>query len=205
MKGLILCLSCLWLLQGCELLDNQYGPVADVNSVDEGEDGGTNQPSRPAKTMCFTQSTEANETELYQCDFSAWMNYWVEHNTLSWPKRRVMIEQLGDSTDDLLKKVLLSQRKGTPYQNRLRAQAWIDQLEPKLTEQGNEWLNLMAHHPSQQLLEFESALTILTRLNTDQAKEIEMQQDTIKEQQQQIEQLLKIEASMMEKREGIKQ
>lgn len=202
MRVLILSLISLCFLQGCELFENPHSSVAEVNSVDEEI---TDEKPQPTQAICFVQNEEQYVTETYQCDFSVWMTFWVEHNTLSWPKRREMIEQLGDSPDDLLKKVLLSQRKGTPYQNRLRAQAWIDQLEPKLTNESKEWLNLVVHHPSQQLLEFESALTILTRINTNQSKEIEAQLATIKEQQQQIEQLLKIEASMMEKREGIQQ
>lgn len=202
MKVLVLCLVCLWFLQGCELFDGKSPSVAEVNSVDDGIE---DEIAKPVKTICFVQNDEKNKAEKPHCDFSAWMNFWVEHDTLSWPKRREMIEKLSDTPKDLMKKVLLSQRRGTPYQNRLRAQAWIDQLQPKLTNDSKEWLNLIVHHPSQQLLEFESALTILTRINTNQSKEIEAQQDTIKEQQQQIEQLLKIEASMMEKREGIKQ
>ena len=186
-------------MQGCKLLDNKYHSAAEVKSVDEGVEN----EKEAVQTICFAQNDGKNQSEKYQCYFSAWMRFWVKHNTLSWPERRDKIDKLADSPDDLLKKVLLSQPKGTPYQNRLRAQAWIDQLESKLTDETNEWLNVIVHHPSQQLLEFESALTILTRMNTNQGKEIEALQDTIKEQQRQIEQLLKIEASMMKKREGI--
>ena len=206
MKGLILCLLCLGFLQGCELLNRKSMSAAEVKSVDDHEQTETSeQTTALPEDYCFVQSKTMNGANVYQCDISGWLDYWVEHNSLSWPKRRDMIEELGDTENELMMKILLSQSKGTPYQNRLRAQAWVDQLLPKLTDDSKLWLNLLVYHPSQQLLEFESALTILTRINTNQAKEIEAQENRIKEQQQQIEQLLKIEASMMEKREGIKQ
>lgn len=202
MRVLLVSLVCLWLLQGCELLNKKSRSVADVKSVDEQGEGKKVQSKR---TICFVPAQGKNRDEKYHCDFSAWMSFWIKHDGLSWQQRRDIIDKMGDTPDELLKKVLLSQRRGTPYQNRLRAQGWIDQLQSKLTEDSKEWLNVIVHNPSQQLLEFESALTVLTRMNTNQSKEIEAQQDTIKEQQQQIEQLLKIEASMMEKREGINQ
>lgn len=204
MKGFVVSLTAVLLLSGCELFEDRPRSAAEVKSISE-EDKYNSSLKPDAESMCYLQQNNDEVTEVYHCDITRWMNYWLEHNSLSWPKRKEMIENLGDTPDELLKKVLLSQRKGTPYQNRLRAQAWADQLHKKLTDESKNLLNLAVYDPSQQMLEFESALTILTRINTNQSKEIDAQKETLKEQQQQIEQLLKIEASMMEKREGINQ
>ncbi|GAC15290.1 hypothetical protein [Aliiglaciecola lipolytica] len=177
------------MLTGCEILAPKPIPVTEIKP--------------PEKTQfCLFNADMAVEKN---CELTYWLTYWVEHDELSWPKRKEMIAQLGNTSGELMKKVLLSQGKGTPYQNRLRAQGWADEILPTLTEQMKQLLFVLVYKPSQELLEFESALTILTRINTNQSKELDIQQQRLFEQQQQIDQLLKIEASMMEKKEGINQ
>ncbi len=181
-------------LSGCQVLDNVQG----AESSDKVQSGTNNW-------CLLNESGPYQQTLSHNCNLHYWLDYWVAHDELSWPKRRDLIEKLDDSPDGLLKKVLLSQAKGTPYQNRLRAQGWADQLLPLLTTQMKNLLYVMIYQPSQERLEYESALTILTRINTNQSKSLDAQQEQLNEQQQQIEKLLKIEASMMEKREGINQ
>lgn len=181
----------LWLLTGCAALQDigrKKTPSAEVHQASE---------------LCFVES-QVDSFE-HNCNFEYWINFWVEHDELSWPKRRAMIENLGNAPSDTLKKILLSQGRGTPYQNRLRAQSWADELAPSLTAKMQNIVEVLIYRSSQELLEFESALTILTRINTNQSKELDAQQQRLLEKQRQIDQLLKIEASMIEKREGINQ
>lgn len=160
------------------------------------QDGDENNTPMPVAEYCVIEDHKTNVPN--NCDLRYWLAFWVEHDQLRWTQRRDMMSQLGESPEDTFKKILLSQSKGTPYQARLRAQGMADELLPKLSQPMRDLLMVMVYNPSQELLEFESALTILTRINTNQAKEIDAQKERLLEQQQQIEQLLKIEASMMQ-------
>lgn len=197
-RSIFISLCCLYMLSGCEVLQQFQQQPAQTENVEVEP-----QQQEEATRVClFDQPELAFE---HNCDLGYWINFRVEHDAVSWPKRRNMIAELGDGADDTLRKILLSQSKGTPYQNRLRAQGWADQLNPSLTSEMREILNVLVYGPSQEILEFESALTVLSRLNTEQLKELEKQKYQLEEKQQQIDQLLKIEASMMEKKEGISQ
>ena len=72
-----------------------------------------------------------------------------------------------------------------------------------------DMLSVMIYHPSQVLLESESAVVTLSKINGGQSTRIEEQQalvdqqrEQIEEQRSQIEQLLKIEASIMDNAKG---
>lgn len=179
-------------LPGCALLDGLGGETPPTHS-------GAAQPP----PVCFEQRPD-DEQELI-CHVPYWIEFWMDSVALTWSQRKSQIQALGEGRNDMLRKVLLSQGRGTPYQDRLRAQNWADQLLPSLPQSLQRLVQLLVYQPSQELLEFESALAILTRLNAAQAKELEQQQQRLAEQQQQIEQLLKIEASMMKTQEGINQ
>jgi hypothetical protein len=104
-----------------------------------------------------------------------------------------------------LKKILLSQGKSTPYQDRLRAQGWVESILPKLSQHMRRFILIALYHPSQDLLELESALVTLSKINTQQSFKIEEQQLLLKKQQSQIDQLLNIEASIIQGIEKDKQ
>jgi hypothetical protein len=61
------------------------------------------------------------------------------------------------------------------------------------------------YHPSQDLLEMESALVTLSKINTHQSTHIEEQQALLDKQQNQIDQLLNIEATIIKSIEEDKQ
>ena len=190
-KAVLLALT--FVLSGCELVPDGFlttttEPVEDVG---------------PEASICLTKPQETPPD--HNCDLVYWVNYWTEHGGKPWQERKTHIQQLGNGVADRFRKILLSQGKGTPYQDRLRAQSWAEQLSPQLTDTMASFLNIVVFQTSQELLEFESALAILTRVNADQARQLDEQSQQLKTQQQQIDKLLKIEASMMEKREGINQ
>lgn len=193
---LVVCCMSFLFLSGCELV-NKYKIV-------EMEDVPQVVSDKPViNQYCLVKDAEPLIEN--NCDLSYWLTFWMENNNRSWVQRKSEIGKLGDSHFDRFKKVLLSQGRGTPFQDRLRAQSWAEELRPVLSPWMQNFVKVLVYQPSQELLEFESALTILTRVNTNQSVELEEQQEQLQEQQQQIEQLLKIEASMMEKREGINQ
>ncbi len=183
-------------LSGCELV-NRYKIV----EVQQESQEVSEKPS--ANGFCVV--TEEDPLLDNNCDLSYWLSFWIDNNNRSWVQRKNAIAMLGDGTFDKFRKILLSQGKGTPFQDRLRAQTWLDELMPLVSPWMKSFLKVLVYQPSQEMLEFESALTILSRVNGNQSAELEEQLQQIREQQQQIEQLLKIEASMMEKREGINQ
>lgn len=188
-KGIVILL--LLPLSGCKLLNNisaNYPNTApNVSEIDLGQ----YQP------MCLTEDKDIQIE--HNCDLSYWLKFWLESEALSWSQRKERIKQLDNSLDNQLRKILLSQSSNTPYQDRLRAQAWHEQLRPLLTDAMGELLRVVVYQPNQELLEFESALATLTKVNSGQSRTIEDQQKRLEQQQRQLEQLLKIEASMADK------
>ena len=79
-----------------------------------------------------------------RCDLSFWLDYWAQVDQMTWPKRESLIEQLGDSPDMLLQKVILSQPVNTPYKARLRAQHWFEQLLPALSPANQQRMQAIA-------------------------------------------------------------
>ena len=193
LKCLLICL--LWLsLTGCELI-NQQELSEQSNKPAPVEDS--------SPRVCVFEPSDLGVE--HNCDLTYWLQFWTQEGGKGWSERKAHIAGLGETEVDLFKKILLSQGKETPYQNRLRAQNWITEITPKLTSSMSSLVKVLITESSQEKLEFESALAILTRLNSQQAKALEEQELKLKEQQLQLEQLLKIEASMVEKRGGINQ
>jgi hypothetical protein len=140
-----------------------------------------------------------------RCDLGFWLDYWAQVDQMTWPKRESLIEQLGDSPDMLLQKVILSQPVNTPYKARLRAQHWFEQLLVALTPQNQQRLKAIIHKPSEHMLEFESAVTLLSKMNNGQDKTIEAQENQINELKAQLEALLNIESNLMSQEEETQQ
>jgi hypothetical protein len=180
-------------LSGCEILKN----VKEELKIEPDE---VEQPK-------LTKYCESPETVLRfdkYCELDAWAEQLILSSTISWPVRSEMIEALGDEPKLLIEKVLLSQGEDTPYRNRLRAQRWIEELETLTDHAMTQVLDILVFQPSQQLLELESAITILSKVNGRQEKTLAAQEALIAEknkeiekQRKQVEQLLDIEASMV--------
>jgi hypothetical protein len=132
------------------------------------------------------------------CQIEYWLKFWYEIEDVAWPERKKQIDTLSEQDADVLKKVLLSQGKSTPFQDRLRAQAWVESILPELSQPMRRFILVAIYHPSQDLLELESALVTLSKINTQQSFKIDEQQILLKKQQSQIDQLLNIEASIIQ-------
>lgn len=178
-------------LSACKLLDNiainDPNNVPNVSEIDLGQ----------YHPICL--SGDRNTQIEHNCDLSYWLKFWIDSEAMSWSQRKESIKQLDNRLDNQLRKILLSQGSNTPYQDRLRAQAWHEQIRPLLTDVMAEVLRVILYQPNQELLEFESALAALSKVNSGQSRTIEDQQKKLEQQQLQLEQLLKIEASMANK------
>jgi uncharacterized coiled-coil protein SlyX len=186
-KPMLLVVSVL-VLSGCEVLQQKLQHKAPVLTS-------------TGSYLCESESS----VELFEefCNVQAWSDFLIETDALTWTARNALIKSLSNAPKFKLQQILLSQGSDTPYANRLRAQNWITSLQPQMDEKMQQVLKLMVFEPSQQILELESAITILTRLNTRQEKTIEELEQTLsirskemEKQRDQVEQLLKIEASM---------
>jgi hypothetical protein len=175
-------------LTGCELLNQQFGDLQVANT--------------PENTyLCETSQA----TQVYEefCSLRVWTEFIIDADILSWSERNQVIKNLGDEPKQKLQKILLSQAIETPYTNRLRAQNWLNDLKPLMDEKMVQVIEFTVEKPSQQILELESAISILSRVNSRQEKSINDLQETlnirseeIQKQRDQVEQLLKIEANM---------
>lgn len=150
--------------------------------------------------FCLYQTSKGEDE--YNCQADYWLRYWLDADDMIWAQRQAEIELLSDTPQDKLRKVLLCQGEDTPYQDLLRAQIWAAELIKEFDGGMQELLSVMIYQPSQVLLEAESALVTLSKINGAQSTRIEEQQELIVEQRSQIEQLLKIEASIMDNTEG---
>jgi hypothetical protein len=180
--------SIIILFSGCELLPSSNSAQI-TTSIPE------------IRPNCVWESPSVEN----HCRIEFWLQYWSQIEDIPWPERKEKIEILSEQEDDILKKVLLSQGKSTPYQDRLRAQRWVEIILPKLTQPMRRFITVALYYPSQGLLEMESALVTLSKINTHQSFNVEEQQTKLNEQQilldkqqSQIDQLLNIEASIME-------
>ena len=185
MKVIFLFVPLLFLASSCELLQTNEPVVSEPQST---------------KISCIWKV----ETINIDCNIHYWLKFWADIESIDWTARRVQIEQLTDSDSDILRKVLLSQGKSTPYQNRLRAQMWVESILPKLNDAMKKFIQVALYTPSQSLLELESALVTLSKINTqkvanieEQRQQLQQQKLQLEEQKSQIEQLLNIEASIL--------
>lgn len=148
----------------------------------------------------FIEPTEngADFDQSVMCESHYWLELWRSHVNIPWSERKILIAELGDTSTQRLQRFLLSQPLDTPYQARLRAQTDFQAVRPVLEPLFANLLEQLAYLPSQQLLEYESAITILSRVNTRQSLRIEEQAQKLLEQESKLIQLLRIEAEALE-------
>lgn len=183
-------------LSACEMLDKSYKnnkpSPAEVQSV----------ATEPTK-LCMQE--EHFNTFGKWCRLQHWLEYALTTQDLNWQQKKQRISELGATPVEVLEKVLLSQGSTTPYKDRLRAQAWVSKVQQQSSPVMQAALDILVVQNSQQLLEFESAIAILSRVNARHEREkaelqlllVEKQQQ-LEKQQQQVKQLLKIESDLNE-------
>ncbi|MFC6440438.1 hypothetical protein [Bowmanella sp. JS7-9] len=120
------------------------------------------------------------------CSQLAWLDYWQQSAQLDWPTRKAMIAKLGEQPEERLQAIILSQPSDTPYQSRLRAQQSMQTLIKSLPPQLATKLDLLIYQNAQKMLEYESALVTLGKLNARQAATLSEQDSQLTEQQAQL-------------------
>ncbi len=183
---LSLCL--LLLLSGCQVLTTPAAPQ--------------NQPE-PEPVIEPVQPTEADpgpaQTTLAISDDSAVLKAWVQY-------RASILTRLNEERDTLntdtatdevrqLKRTILQLHPDTPYLTRLRIQMQLAEQLLLLPAPLAELLSWDLAF-NQKLLEAESAVSALTRLNAQQHDNIERLQKTNRELQKKIDALTQIEAQL---------
>ena len=181
----------LTLLSGCSLLSKQQSEQIYENKL---------MPAQEAtldENLCLFVSAPPSFT--HNCDFSYWLHVWINADETPWSERKLALAQLGHSEHDRLMAYLLSLPSDTPYQDRLRAQLGINDLLPELTDSALAIVNVVAIKPNTQLMELESAMSVLSKENTRRAKAAQQLREELEAQQQKLDELLQIEASLMDK------
>ncbi|OFC69438.1 hypothetical protein [Alteromonas confluentis] len=180
------------LLGGCAAIEgNQSAPVIPV------EDNSQTPQLVESDSLCLVDEDAANFE--HQCDLLYWVNLWVQADNTRWPVRKQAIADLGEGIDDKIKKVILSLPTDTPYQSRLRAQHWLEEIVSELTPEMQAVVKTIVDAPNSEMLELESALVILNRVNTDKEKQIKMLEEDLEVQTKKMDELLKVEATLMDK------
>lgn len=155
------------------------------------------QLDKPASLdLCLHPQQEQLSTE---CKLTPWIDYWLQVSTLHWKERQKRLSKLSNTPVDTVKMILLSHVPNTPYQSRLRAQlvaqSFVEGHESKLAK----FIHLIIFLPAQEKLELESALATQTQFNIGQEKRLQEQRKHLSEQELQINRLLQIEKSIIEK------
>ena len=135
----------------------------------------------------------------YNCDMAYWLEVWLEADATPWIERKAQLAALGQSKKDKIHAYLLSLSSDTPYQDRLRAQLSIDDLMPEFTDAAALVIEVVVSNPNKQLMELESALSVLSKENTLRGQELQKLYAELKAQQKKLEELLQIEATLMDK------
>ncbi|MEW9798085.1 hypothetical protein [Alteromonas sp. CYL-A6] len=163
----------------------------------------TNLPESPTDVVVLDDNAfclVADETMLpHNCDARYWVALWVKADNTAWPERKRALSALGSTLSDKLHRIILSIPVDTPYQDRLRAQTLLNEVTSSLTPQAQRVATTLLAQPNQQMLEFESAITLLSRVNTRQANSIDVLKNELELQQKKLEELLQIEATLMDK------
>ncbi|NVK56399.1 MAG: hypothetical protein HWE26_12315 [Alteromonadaceae bacterium] len=175
-----------------------------ITPADSTVSGDAGKPSLSgfANDCVFTGSVVSDEA---RCSIEFWLDYWAKISKLPWSTRQSLIAELGSSPDALLQKVILSQPTPTPYQARLRAQHWLEDVMPNLTQVNQARFQAVIAHPSNQILEFESAMSLLNRSNKEINDALKVQAQEIKQLKAQLDALLNIESNLMDQKEETEQ
>ncbi|MDC8831534.1 hypothetical protein [Alteromonas gilva] len=144
-------------------------------------------------------------SDVARCSLEFWFDYWSKVSKLPWVTRQSLIAELGNTPDALLQKVMLSQPTNTPYRSRLRAQNWLEQVMPSLTRVNQARFTAAIAEPSNHILEYESALSLMNRSNQALNDALAAQTQETDEVRAQLDALLNIESNLMGQKEETEQ
>ncbi|MBV2129209.1 hypothetical protein [Arsukibacterium indicum] len=177
------------LLSGCQLLNQQQPPPPPLTEPELTEQQAAETPD----------STVNSEVALSLNDDPATLQAWVNYRASLLHNKALWQELLADVAEpdpvQMLQRIILQLHPDTPYLTRLRVQMQLAEqialLPPGLAALISWDLTF-----NQKLLETESAVSALTRLNAQQHENIERLQKKNKDLQKKIDALTQIEAQL---------
>ena len=192
-------LSCFFIavffLVGCESL-------TDV-SKEASDEPPANNKTALGSAFCFYENPP--EDFLHNCDAKHWIELWVNASDQPWTQRQQTLATLTNSDYDRLHAYILTLMNDTPYQNKLRAQLAFNEISPRFTKQSRKIIDVIAGAQNNQLMQFESALVVLEKENTSRGEKLITLQNEIDSLRKKLEELLQIEATLMDKNRSTQQ
>ncbi|WP_334061396.1 hypothetical protein [Alteromonas genovensis] len=192
-------LSCFFIavffLVGCESLKDVSKEASDESP--------THTQTALGSTFCFYENPP--EDFLHNCDAKHWVGIWVNASEQPWSQRQQTLVTLTNSDYDRLHAYILTLMNDTPYQNKLRAQLAFNEISPRFTEQSRKVIDVIAGAQNNQLMQFESALVVLEKENTSRGEKLITLQNEIDSLRKKLEELLQIEATLMDKNRSTQQ
>lgn len=181
----------LLMLSGCSVLSSITGKMSGEEQMSQDTSG------IDTAELCVV--APENASLEHNCDMAYWLNVWLVADETPWLERKQSLSLLDNSVHDTLLRYFLTLPNDTPYQERLGAQLSIDAMESKMTPAFVRIVRTVATQQNKQLMELESALSVLVKQNATLSNEMSALTTQLQEQQKKINALLKIETTLMDK------
>ena len=139
------------------------------------------------------------------CDATFWLNAWIDAANQPWLARKQTLSTLSKSTFDTLHAYILTLPNDTPYQDRLRAQLALDAIAKELTPAAQELIRVVAGAQNNQVMQLESAMVVLEQENTSRGEKLKVLEKEVDNLRKKLEELLQIEATLMDKNRSTQQ
>ena len=173
------------------------------SSKEASDEPPANNKTALGSAFCFYENPP--EDFLHNCDAKHWIELWVNASDQPWTQRQQTLATLTNSDYDRLHAYILTLMNDTPYQNKLRAQLAFNEISPGFTEQSRKVIDVIAGAQNNQLMQFESALVVLEKENTSRGEKLITLQNEIDSLRKKLEELLQIEATLMDKNRSTQQ
>ena len=191
-SGLIVALL---VLTGCQSLTR--------NSSNTGEPEKVTPVAKIERGIClFNEPPSVIE---HNCDAAYWLNTWIAAANQPWVERKQALRALGDSAFDTIHAYILTLPIDTPYQDRLRAQLALNDIAGTFTAEAQEVVNVIAASQNNQIMQLESAMVVLEQENTSRGEKVEALEQEAVNLRKKLEELLQIEATLMDKNRSTQQ
>lgn len=179
------------MLSGCSVLTEPKSPVI------KGDKPTVQKEAKLDSQLCLFN--DPSEQFPHNCNVEYWLSIWVEADSTPWVERKSRLAELTQSDEDRVTAFLLSLPIDTPYQDRLRAQLGIENIHARLTDNAAKIVDVVALKPNEQMMELESAMSVLSKESTLRGQQLQQLQNELELQQRKLEELLQIEATLMDK------
>lgn len=147
----------------------------------------------------FCLFEEPNQDIRYNCDPRYWLNTWILAANTPWSVRKEQFSKLDNSIMGILHRYILALPSDTPYQIRLQTQLALDDIALGLTPPAKAVIDAVASEQNNQLMQLESALVVIEKENTQRGERLQVLEQEAANLRAKLEELLRIEATLMDK------